>query len=408
VLDPVIRALSREIMHAPDQQIMRIVAMVDALPIRGAADQLLMPLRHRLALLGPPRPLRFPRLIFHPLKPLIVAAARWRIGQQAIPRTVIMPIADHIRLLMGQAGTAIENRMAGRTTADTEAIAGLGRSLWPAAAEILAGSAIPRTWAVTELADTIYRPLADIVAAVLAEAVAFQTLYAESAADVLFLRPETVGAILSRVTLTNPAALPMMIALLLDSVPQAVRLLPPAQAGIKATAMRDAMDAAASILLRQLNQENGTESRIVKARLSEAGAATGRIVILLAHLAEATTGPARKEQLRTLRQRLDAGCMERFTTGLRDELLTPLEQLGVSPGEAEILALEATARGLRVLATEGRAVGSGPAYDQLLGRAAEVLKGPSMRDKLALTDRLRLVEILSGPDVALTMLDRPP
>jgi len=100
--------------------------------------------------------------------------------------------------------------------------------------------------------------------------------------------------------------------------------------------------------------------------------------------------------------------MERFTTGLRDELLTPLEQLGVSPGEAEILALEATARGLRVLATEGRAVGSGPAYDQLLDRAAEVLKGPSMRDKLALTDRLRLVEILSGPDVALTMLDRPP
>ena len=65
--------------------------MVDAMPNRGAADQLIAPLRARLAHLRPPRPLRFARLLFLPLDPLIVPAARWRAAQPAIPRTVIPP-----------------------------------------------------------------------------------------------------------------------------------------------------------------------------------------------------------------------------------------------------------------------------------------------------------------------------
>jgi hypothetical protein len=116
-LDPVVRALSREIMQAPDWQINRIVALVDAMLVRGDADHLLAPLRHRLALLKPPRPLRLARLIFHPLKPLIIPASSWRPGQHAVPRTVILPMAGQVRLAMGAAGIAIETSMAGQTTA---------------------------------------------------------------------------------------------------------------------------------------------------------------------------------------------------------------------------------------------------------------------------------------------------
>ena len=43
--------------------------------------------------------MRFPRLVFQPLNALIVAAARWRIGQRTIPRSVILPIAVYEELL---------------------------------------------------------------------------------------------------------------------------------------------------------------------------------------------------------------------------------------------------------------------------------------------------------------------
>ncbi|MEA2745102.1 MAG: hypothetical protein QOG25_3473 [Acetobacteraceae bacterium] len=399
-LNLLIRILNREIAQAPDERILRIVTLVDAMPVRGAADQLLAPLRQRLALLRPPRPLRLPRLIFHPLKPLIVAAAGWRIGQQAIPRTVIMPIANHVRLAMGAAGVAIETRMAGRTTADTELIVRLGCSLWPAAAKILTGSAIPETWAATQLGDNIYRPLADIVAAVLAEAAALQTLCAETATGLLPPRLKVVEAILNRVARMNPGALPMMIALLLDSVPQAAGLLLPA----RTTTVQNAMNEAAEILLRQLSHEDGIEARIGKARLSDAGTATSRIVTLLTHLSDVATKYTPRDQLRMLRRRLDASCAARFASGLRDELLTPLRRLTIFPDPDQILALETAARGLRVLATEARSVGSGVAYDRLLSQAAAAIKDDAIR--MALTDRLRLIEILASPAAALAMLDQ--
>jgi hypothetical protein len=399
-LNLLIRILNREIAQAPDERILRIVTLVDAMPVRGAADQLLAPLRQRLALLRPPRPLRLPRLIFHPLKPLIVAAAGWRIGQQAIPRTVIMPIADHVRLAMGAAGVAIETRMAGRTTADTELIVRLGCSLWPAAAKILTGSAIPETWAATQLGDNIYRPLTDIVAAVLAEAAALQTLCAETATGLLPPRLKVVEAILNRVARMNPGALPMMIALLLDSVPQAAGLLLPA----RTTTVQNAMNEAAEILLRQLSHEDGIEARIGKARLSDAGTATSRIVTLLTHLSDVATKYTPRDQLRMLRRRLDASCAARFASGLRDELLTPLRRLTIFPDPDQILALETAARGLRVLATEARSVGSGVAYDRLLSEAAAAIKDDAIR--MALTDRLRLIEILASPAAALAMLDQ--
>jgi hypothetical protein len=79
--------------------------------------------------------------------------------------------------------------------------------------------------------------------------------------------------------------------------------------------------------------------------------------------------------------------------------------VGIAPTPADIPALEAAARGLRVLETEGRVVGSGSTYDMLLDKAAEAIKDRSMQDRLSRVDQIRLVEILNGPEAALTMLD---
>jgi hypothetical protein len=209
-----------------------------------------------------------------------------------------------------------------------------------------------------------------------------------------------VEAILNRVVRMNPEALPMMIALLLDSVPQAAGLLLQA----RTTTVQNAMKEAANILLRQLSHEDGVEARIGKAWLSDAGTATSRIVTLLAHLSDVATKYTPRNQLRILRQRLDASCVARFASGLRDELLTPLRRLTVFPDPDQILALETAARGLRMLATEARSIGSGVAYDRLLSQAAAAIKDDAI--KLALTDRLRLIEILVSPAAALAMLNQ--
>src|ERR1700712_4282876 len=91
--NPAIREVSRGLAQARDEQILKVVAMVDAMPERGAADQLIAPLRARLAQLRPPRPLRFARLLFLPLDPLIVSALRWRAEQPTIPRSAIPSLA---------------------------------------------------------------------------------------------------------------------------------------------------------------------------------------------------------------------------------------------------------------------------------------------------------------------------
>jgi hypothetical protein len=404
---PAIKVLTREIADADDPRIKRIVAMVDAMISRGPADQLIVPLRRRLATLRPPHPLRFTRLIFYPLGRLIVPPTRWRPGQQAIPRTALIPMAEHVRLGMGAEATSIELEIAGRTTADTELIARTGRSLWPAAARILADPAIPEAWDATELGEVAYRPLADVIAALLAESPTLDTLCAETATGLLPPGAEVVVALLSRIAKMNQAALPIMITLLLDRLPQSASLLPRAREGQEAATMQAAMEVAVDLLLGQFDQPAGiAEARIAAGTLADAGASVSRIATLLAHLETPNIKPKRRDRLRVVRQRLDAACKARFVSALQDDLLAPLQHRDVRLFPTDITALEAAARGLRVLETEARAVGSGATYDLLLRKAVEAIKDNTMQDRLTLVDQLRLVEILNGSDAALAMLDQ--
>ena len=73
-----LRRLHHGLSTAPDMQIAKVVAVVDALEVRGAADEMIEPLRPRLPQLRLPRPLRFSRLLFMPLDVLIVSNPAWR------------------------------------------------------------------------------------------------------------------------------------------------------------------------------------------------------------------------------------------------------------------------------------------------------------------------------------------
>jgi hypothetical protein len=401
---PTIKALKGEIAGAPDPQILRIVATVDAMAARGSADALIAPLRQRLSMLRPPRPLRFARLLFHPLDPLIVPAQRWRPDEDSIPRTVVGTMADHVRCAMSEDVHAIERETAGHTDADTDLVTHLGRSLWPSAADIFRTGSVPDTWETTGLAPALYRPLADCIAALLEQAPSLDGICAETANGLLPANPEAVAAMLDRVAAANEAALPMMITLLLVRLPEATASVLALAAGAKSASLRAALDQAIDKVLRQMNLDGGTEDLVRAGSLADAGVVANHIKTLLTQLDGSANKPQRREQLRTIRQRLDASCKARFAAGLEAELLAPLRSLGVAPDRAAINGLEAAARSLRILELEARAVGSGATYDILLRQATDVIKGSAVRERLAAVEQIRLVEFLAGPEVALAML----
>jgi hypothetical protein len=399
-------ALTRAVSEAADPQVMRIVAAVDALAQRGPADALIEPLRQRLTALRPPRPLRFGRLLFQPLDMVIVPATRWRAGQPAIPRSALMPLTKAVRHAMGADTDTFDAQVFGRTTADTALISRLGRSLWPAAASILADMTLPKTWRSTRLDERHFRPLAHLIATLLAEAVAIDTLHAEASTGMLPPRPEAIAATLNRVASINEQALPMLIAILLDRLPEASDLLPRTSRGSAAVVIRAAMETAADLLLQQFDQDDSIDTRIDAGSLAEAGAAAGRMITLLKHLDSGSGVAQRRDRVRAVRQHLDAACQARFAAGVEGELLPRLQAPLIA--DEDMQALEAVARGLRVLETEARGIGGAATYDSLLQQAAQAIGDETMQQRLSPADRMRLIEILSGPDAALAMLLQAP
>lgn len=128
----------RGLERARDDQVLKIVRLIDALPRRAALDALLGPLRPRLAELRPPRPLTLPRLLFRPLDPLIVNDREWREGEGTLPRGALVPLARLVEagLDPGQLATlraALQNHHFN----ETSVVEAIGRRLWPLAAPLL-------------------------------------------------------------------------------------------------------------------------------------------------------------------------------------------------------------------------------------------------------------------------------
>ena len=129
-----IRELGRRLVEAPDAEVARAVAVVDQMPQRGGADQLIEPLRPRLAQMRLPRPLRFTRLLFQPLDPLIVPPPRWQPKLPNIPRSALAPLAATVRAALVAEAAAIDAMAQASMSRHAEAVILAGDRLWPRAA----------------------------------------------------------------------------------------------------------------------------------------------------------------------------------------------------------------------------------------------------------------------------------
>ncbi|HVC63504.1 MAG TPA: hypothetical protein VND19_24460 [Acetobacteraceae bacterium] len=404
-----IRELGRRLAAAPDAEVARAVAVVDQLPRRGAADQLIDPLRPRLARLRLPRPLRFTRLLFLPLEPLIVPPPRWQPRLPNIPRSALAPLAATVRAGLGTEAEAIDAMIHGSFSLHAEAVMGAGNLLWPRAAALLSAAPPPVGWAETGLNMAMYTTLARRVGAVLAQAPLLRELIAEADAGIASPRLAPVQAMLGDVGARCPDALTMLVTLLLANLPQLAGLLAriaPELSAQTAAALRQAGQEATEALLAGIEAGGGMATAITGSDLADAAQEVRRTISLLRQLAERTDIPQMRARVQAIHERLDGGCRQRFAQAMASEFLPLLRQPPAGSDGAAARALEATARHLRELESEARLIGGGDAYDaQLRDAAAAVRAGGAT---MSLPARVRLVEILAGTEAALALLETSP
>jgi hypothetical protein len=391
---PTVRDLRRGVTGASDPQVLRILRTVESIDERGAADELISPLRDRLLMLRPPRRLRFSRLLFHPLDPLIVGAGQWHPDRQALPRSMLAPMSACVRDAIGGLAARIDDQTNGKTTADAGLIDRLGRALWPAAA--LARAEPPDHWARTGMTEAHFRHLARSAGALLGEATALDALSAATLDGLLPCPADALNAIVRNVEAAHAPALGMMLALVLIRFPDAVTVLANPGSGTKLAA---AVEETADQLIARMH-DDGPDPWISSASHKEAAGRLRRAVGLLKQLEAMKGRPARKEKCLALRLRLDAACKARFRSVLTRDLIEAL----LVPNPPPAADLEAAARGLRVLETEARGIIDGRPYDALLAEAMAALASPAVTERLSPVDRVRLTEIIGGPDAALALL----
>lgn len=404
-----LRAIRRILIAASDTQIRRVVALVDEMTQRGVADALIEPLRQRLAQLRPPRKLRFERLLFLPLDPVIVPPRAWRPADPTIPRNAVLPLSNTVRVALGPDAAAIDALIAGKLADDLPVIEQAGALLWPEAARSLASAPLPAEWADAGLNPSVHKPIASGVAAVLARRPALEAVIQDAHAGLLTVGEEAIEPIIAGLAEETTESQALVIAVLLARLPRAGPLLSVLDSVMRGSPpLRQASDRAADALLDRLDTENGIESRITHATLGQACHEVHRLGAMLSELEDRTGDPKRRTRLRGLRQRLDASCRTRFAGSLKDEFLAPLQAMSGAIDPPVQRLLETTARQLRTLEVAARPIGSGAVYDTLLFQAAAAITADgSKRDGVSVMRSARLVEILAGPDAAMALLGVP-
>ena len=367
--------------QAPDTAVARVVAMVDALPDRGAADAIIAPLRPRLAQLRPVRPVGFSRLLFTPLNPVILSTAEWRRADMGLPRASLAVLGKAVRAALG-------NNAA--WCGDGQVLPDHGPALWTQAAPVLETLELPAIWqSDTGLSSADYHAISGTAAAILHEAAQIEWLASQPGA----VDDASVRGILVRSQTRVRTALDTVVAVLLTRLASPVRVLTLAA---EVSGGDHVVGRALDRLVSQFGKRSG-DTIEMRATAYEAA----RIATLLASFEEATP-QSRRGRLDTMRRRADASCRRCFEQAFTQTMVVLEAGSEALPDDDAIATMESQARDLRWLETAARKLGSAAFYDTMLNDAVASVR--SNRGSLALADQVRMVEILAGPDQAMAML----
>lgn len=399
-----LRMVNRELRAADDEKILRVVAMLDSTPGAVGKQTILDPLRPRLAALRPARALRFTRLLFIPIDELIVPAPYWVPGEPSLPRSILEPIAATVRTWIGGKAAAIEDMIANRTTDDAQVVTAAGTALWPLAATILAAAPAPVGWGETGLRPAFYPPLARSIAAVLQRALALRTMARDAEIGMMPPDEPALRRLVHGMAGEPSDACTMLVRLILNQLPHAASMLRRIVASCPdpaaRMALRISMDSGLDHALSHMESESGLSDDVRHGGMSAVGAEVQRIAIMLQELDSDPDAASYRPRLKFIRHKLDGVCRARFAEGVGERLLAPLDAAETALDSAAQRQLEASARDLRLIEQAGRRLGGSQSYDALLGRATAAVRDAEAAGTLTTVRKLRLVEILAGPDAA--------
>lgn len=401
--------LHSDLLNADDEKIRRVLAVVDDLSDPGVNQALLDPLRSRLATLRPARPLRFARLLFIPLDPLTVPIGVWQVGEPAVPRPILTPVARIVRGGLGSLAASIDTIIANTGKDAARAITQAGQMLWPRAAEILATAAIPSGWPQTGVPANEFGPLIASIVAVLRRAMPLRRLVRDAEVGALEPDPETISDILRDIATESQTGRAMIARLILVRAPHAVpllrRLISDGGKPDEKAAMQQAMEHAVAATLVQMERETAFSDGIGRATLADVGGEARRVMAVLRMIEADPASGGQHTRLRAIRAKLDDTCRERFARGVGEGLVRRLMTASGAVDGSDQAELETCARDLRRLDTPARTVGSRAigapdSYDVLLARAAHAVRVAAEAGTLTPMRHYRLVELLEGPDAA--------
>jgi hypothetical protein len=386
---PELRRLRRDLSSAPDEQITRVVAMLDRLPERGEADAVLDPLRPRLRTLKPPRPLTLARLLFMPLEGALVAPVAWRRGTPEVPRNAIRPIAE--RVGTDRSLGAIATACLAADARDHARVMELGRPVWAAAVGGLDANP-PAGWASTGLRDEDFRAIATLCQPVWRNAEAIQAAVAAAESGP---PDDLVRAALTPLAADAPAFQATVATLLRKaSRPGTVVACASGVGPSAGPAAERALDSFLDCCMPVFATED----------LAGTAAAARALARALEDVEHSAAGRHvdRKRRLHALRATAATACRQRHAEALGEQVLGAHAR-GAAP---DPVALEETARDLRRIEAAGRRLGDAGGYDRA---ARDTIEGLSRiaRGKPDLADRIeiaRLAEILVGADAAEALL----
>jgi hypothetical protein len=392
------RHLVHALASASDMALAQVIEILDRLPDRSEADRLLDAARPRLKQIRPSRSLQFTRLLFLPLDGAISDNRDWQKDDTCLPRCALPPIAEALRLAMGQEAQRIEASFQGKFFHDLAAVDRAGRPLWAAAARLAPDLKPGPRWERTGLRPDDFAPLVELAAGVWRHAGPIW-----SAVQLAGWGPpdDAVRAALAPMADEASPAFAMALATLM------LKATSPGQVAREAARLSDKAasiaDTAVDDWLERARVQLPSEDLIAAASFAEA---FGRAFQDLEN-APTTRNPRRSTRLVQLRQEAEVTCRLAYEEGLETHILRQLPSLCAAATPELILVLENQARALRRIESIGRRYGLDHGYDGAARRIATALDAarralePGGMTRL---DLARLVEILLGPEAALAYL----
>jgi hypothetical protein len=392
------RHLVHALASASDMALAQVIEILDRLPDRSEADRLLDAARPRLKQIRPSRSLQFTRLLFLPLDGAISDNRDWQKDDTCLPRCALPPIAEALRMAMGQEAQRIEASFQGKFFHDIAAVDRAGRPLWAAAARLAPDLKPGPRWERTGLRTDDFASLVELAAGVWRHAGPIW-----SAVQLAGWGPpdDAVRAALAPMADEASPAFAMALATLM------LKATSPGQVAREAARLSDKAasiaDTAVDDWLERVRVQLPSEDLIAAASFAEA---FGRAFQDLEN-APTTRNPRRSTRLVQLRQEAEVTCRLAYEEGLETHILRQLPSLCAAATPELILVLENQARALRRIESIGRRYGLDHGYDGAARRIAAALEAarrtlePGGMTRL---DLARLAEILLGPEAALAYL----